>query len=1737
MRHLRILLVTLLTIVGATIGMAQNLYICGNPITTSGTISGISGVSGSLTYSGTTLTLNNATIAAGASQGITMNQGTIVVQGDNTISSSDYNALKIGGSVTIRGTGTLTLIGNGTGNGGSTAIGGCGIYFENTNINIASLSIMGGVLLKSQGARYGVYGDNSNQILRFSGENTSFITQGTISSIYFAGNLQLSSPLQILTPEGASFNSSEKVVVDASGNVVNSEVIIAKEGYGTQDNPEAYAVLSGSRLAFYYDGNRDMHVGTTKPITGNVPDWVNNTAITTVDFDASYDNYRPTTAQSLFKGLTNLTTINNISRLHTDNVTNMSRMFFGCSSLTSLDVSGFNTMNVTTMDSMFDDCSLLTSLDLSNFNTAKVTTMHYMFYCCYKLANLDVSCFNTEKVTDMSYMFSHCPKLTSLDVSSFNTTNVTDMHGMFYQCSMLTSLDVSNFNTEKVTTMNTMFSQCSELTSLNLLSFNTEKVTDMGWMFSGCSNLTTIYCDDDWNTSTVTSSSDMFTGCTALVGGNGTVYDANNVGIAYAHPDATGNPGYFTRFQETAPVPYAIVSIDGKKITFYYDGKQTLRQGTKYGMTWDIPGWTDTSLSITITKAVFDPSFDDYHNLTNASYMFCNMRNLEEIVDLRYLHTENVKTMSNMFSGCNKLTTIDVSGFDTHNVTNMSQMFAGCPVSSLDLSNFNTENVTNMNYVFRGCSSLTSLDLRNFDTKKVTDMSYMFSDCSNLETIFCNDNWKTTTVQGSTNMFKNCTKLNSPAMQQYDDNKVDVEYANPDTGYFTTKSVAYAVVDNTTLTFYYDTQKNSRTGTKYDMTWDIFPGWTKTSGNNTITTVKFDSSFYNYHEMTKTSYMFFQMTALTQINGLNYLRTENVTEMSSMFDGCSKLTSLDLRKFNTGNVTYMNRMFFGCSKLTGLDLSKFNTEKVTNMSTMFYNCSALISLDLSNFNTENVTDMMSLFFGCSSLTSLDLMNFNTKNVTDMSFMFYGCENLESIYCNDDWNTTTEAYSNDMFTNCTRLVGGNGTTYDANNVTIAYAHPDAAGNPGYFNDKVPYAVVSEDGKTLTFYYDAQRNSRTGTKYPMTWNDYPGWTKSSGNNTITTVTFDASFANYHGLTSTKSMFYNLNSTAFTQIEHLEYLNTENVTNMESMFYRCIYLTNLDLTSFNTAKVTEMSTMFYGCGLLRTIYCNDDWNTSTLNYSYRMFYGCNELVGGNGTAYNSSSTGAEYAHPDEADNPGYFTMLETAYAVLSTDGKTLTFYYDGKQALRPGTKYSMTWDNYPGWTESSVSTAITKAVFDPSFDNYHNLTNASYMFYNMQNLTEIVDLRYLHTENVLTMSNMFSTSNKLTTFDVSGFDTHNVTDMSQMFAGCPVSSLDLSNFNTENVTNMYHMFRYCAKITTVDLTNFNTANVENMSGMFGYCSSLTSLDLRNFDIKKVTNMSYMFSGCSNLVTIYCNDNWDTSTVTESGYMFGDCYKLTGGNGTTCNPNIAHSRPVAYAHPDGGISNPGYFTWKAVLGDVNQDGHVDVADVTAAVNIVKGNSSASYDSTAADLNGDGEVTQADVKLLVKRVLGIAPHDEALTYKVNIVLSQNYNGVSIPIDEKICKAFNLSAQQIADQTLDTYKEALDLGEIAFYACKSDGTPQAEANTYTTNPELGYFMDKQGNTSNYGKPEANVVIEFVRSSQLFNVLQYPDRNAAGDTGTYHVALRYKADDGNTYTAKVTFNVTFVSSGSNSYTLQ
>ncbi len=201
-------------------------------------------------------------------------------------------------------------------------------------------------------------------------------------------------------------------------------------------------------------------------------------------------------ASCLLQDFANLKTIDFGNCFDTSNVTDMHSMFAGCSSLTSLDLSGFDTSNVTYMSYMFQMCDNLSNVDLSSFSTSNVTNMRSTFESCGSLIRLDLTSFDTSKVTDMNSMFYECGSLTQLNLTSFDTSKVTDMAFMFTSCNSLTRLDLSNFDTSNVTNMLWMFGLCYDLTSLNLSSFDASAVTEMDDIFTGCYVLTDLNCSD-----------------------------------------------------------------------------------------------------------------------------------------------------------------------------------------------------------------------------------------------------------------------------------------------------------------------------------------------------------------------------------------------------------------------------------------------------------------------------------------------------------------------------------------------------------------------------------------------------------------------------------------------------------------------------------------------------------------------------------------------------------------------------------------------------------------------------------------------------------------------------------------------------------------------------------------------------------------------------------------------------------------------------------------------------------------------------------------------------------------------------------------------------------------------------------------------------------------------------------------------------------------------------------------
>ena len=738
--------------------------------------------------------------------------------------------------------------------------------------------------------------------------------------------------------------------------------------------------------------------------------------------------------------------------------------------------------------------------------------------------------------------------------------------------------------------------------------------------------------------------------------------------------------------------------------------------------------------------------------------------------------------------------------------------------------------------------------------------------------------------------------------------------------------------DKLTMTYYYDTNKSSHTnGYVVDfenrMSDNVY-----TNNRDYVEEIYIDSTFVNY-PLTTANALFSNFTALTAIYGLGNLNTSNVEDMYAMFAVCTKLTSLDVSGLNTANVKYMGSMFEECTSLTTLDLSNFNTANVTKMSYMFYHCSSLTTIYVSSlWSTANVTSTngATLFTGCDHLVGGAGTTYDEEH-----------QNVD--YAHIDGGPDNPGY------------------LTSSGETPNVVAPEA------------YAVLSGDNTTLTFYYDDQKVARNGMDIgPFAYLEH-GFGESQRpwhdvRESITDVVFDSSMANDTTLISTGWWFYGC--TNLKRTSGWQYLPTANIVDMWGMFencsslssnpveggpdfsafntaslkrtcylfHGCTSMTSIDLSTFNTANVTETEGMFKDCAALTTIYVGSGWTMTNVsgNWEDDMFSGSTSLVGGAGTTYDASNIGVSYAHIDGGpDNPGYLTsngdtpyvVASEAYAVLSDDdvvlsqsatnityGKKLTFYYDNQKSARNGMSVDFTDSMLREWNSSS--SMITSVVFDSSFANDTTLTSTAWWFYNLGNLTTVTGIENLNTNHVTNMYSMFSDCSKLTSLDVSGFNTSNVTDMGYMFVGCSgLTTLDVRGFNTSNVTNMRNMFDSCSGLTSLDVSNFNTANVTNMYGMFMNCSGLTTLDLSSFNTAKVEVMDNMFCQNAALATISVDGTkWSTAAVASSTSMFYMCPNLVGGKGTTYDSNHVDA---SYAHIDGGMANPGYFTAKGGLAD----------------------------------------------------------------------------------------------------------------------------------------------------------------------------------------------------------------------------
>lgn len=289
--------------------------------------------------------------------------------------------------------------------------------------------------------------------------------------------------------------------------------------------------------------------------------------------------------------------------------------FFGCSSLTSVDLRGLDTSRATTMAFMFSRASAVESLDLSMLDTSSCTDFSDVFQDCTSLKEIDMTGWDTSKGTTFAQMLFNCKSLGHVDLSPLDTTSSTTFRQMLYGCSSLKEIDLSGFKTGRAKSFASMLNGCSSLERVDVTGFDLSSAEDLSMFFFNCKSL----AEADLATtgmSKVKTLYGAFGGCSALRSVDVSALDVASVtNFAYCF----SNCGKLERL--------------------------------------DLSGW-------------------DAVSARNLNHFLSGCASLAEL-DLSGLHTEGVTDFGYFLYGCKSLKELDLTGISTAGATSGYGMFSG----------------------------------------------------------------------------------------------------------------------------------------------------------------------------------------------------------------------------------------------------------------------------------------------------------------------------------------------------------------------------------------------------------------------------------------------------------------------------------------------------------------------------------------------------------------------------------------------------------------------------------------------------------------------------------------------------------------------------------------------------------------------------------------------------------------------------------------------------------------------------------------------------------------------------------------------------------------------------------------------------------------------------------------------------------------------------------------------------
>lgn len=631
------------------------------------------------------------------------------------------------------------------------------------------------------------------------------------------------------------FKLSHKSSFGGKSNVLATlllTVILILPAFGAfaQSDKVPYVVVKDGTATFYYKASKPAGALSlqSSTIESRWSEEVRN-SINLVDFDDSFKDYKPTSCAYWFCNLTNLTQISQMSiNLNTEAVTDMSCMFYGCISLTLLDLGNFNTSNVERMDYTFGLCvSLETIFVGDNWSRGKNSNEHIFYYCNslvggkgttyneydYGSINLCTNCLDHLVRIDggeehpglltKSGEPVYVPPYVIVDngIATFYYNGLRPKDALLLQhnswgggswaeelCLSITKVVFDeSFKAYKPKSCAYWFRGFENLTEIVGMqeNLNTEDVITMEDMFSGCKSLTTLDLSG-FNTANVIEMNSMFSGCEKLE-------------TIYVGDEWTTDRTYSTdRF-----VFSGCYNLVGSKGTSFYDCDDGGTFFARIDGGDDNPGYLTKlgELKTTLKQAyaVLKDSIATFYYGDNKPEESLPLQrsfqqwpeeiqtSITKVVFDESFKSYKPKSCSYWFYNLTNLFEIEgmKKNLNTNYVRDIDCMFYSCSnLYSLDLLNFNTSKVEDMGCMFDGCRNLSSLDLSTFNTSNVTRMSAMFYDCYQLQYIIVGDGWSTETIGAyyTQGMFKFCDHLYGGKGTAYKRDFIDGTYAKIDGG-------------------------------------------------------------------------------------------------------------------------------------------------------------------------------------------------------------------------------------------------------------------------------------------------------------------------------------------------------------------------------------------------------------------------------------------------------------------------------------------------------------------------------------------------------------------------------------------------------------------------------------------------------------------------------------------------------------------------------------------------------------------------------------------------------------------------------------------------------------------------------------------------------------------------------------------------------------------------------------------